>query len=99
MRPPWLARALSMRQPAAARAAPPRPPGNAAVTDKQMRDELQTLMLAGSDTTATTLAFSIYVRGAARRGAARRAWASCPLRPLRPLAPVAPFALHVVRAT
>lgn len=31
------------------------------MTDKQIRDELQTLMLAGSDTTATTLAFTAWV--------------------------------------
>ena len=31
--------------------------GNEVMTDKQIRDELMTLMLAGSDTTATPLAF------------------------------------------
>lgn len=30
------------------------------VTDKQIRDELMTFMLAGSDTTASTLAFCVY---------------------------------------
>ncbi|GBF94619.1 cytochrome P450 [Raphidocelis subcapitata] len=34
--------------------------GNGVMTDKQIRDELMTLMLAGSDTTATTLAFAIW---------------------------------------
>jgi hypothetical protein len=35
-------------------------PGNPLITDKQIRDELMTLMLAGSDTTATTLAFACW---------------------------------------
>ncbi|GBF87312.1 cytochrome P450 [Raphidocelis subcapitata] len=34
--------------------------GNALVTDKQLRDELQTMVLAGSDTTAGTLAFALH---------------------------------------
>ncbi|GBF90393.1 cytochrome P450 [Raphidocelis subcapitata] len=34
--------------------------GNGMVTDKQMRDQLQTFFFAGSDTTATTLCFALY---------------------------------------
>lgn len=34
--------------------------GNAVMSDRQLRDELQTMILAGSDTTATTLAFALY---------------------------------------
>ncbi|KAI8466592.1 MAG: cytochrome P450 [Monoraphidium minutum] len=34
--------------------------GNVLMSDKQLRDELQTMILAGSDTTATTVAFALY---------------------------------------
>ena len=34
--------------------------GNALVTDKQIRDELQTFLLAGADTTAVTLSFCLW---------------------------------------
>ena len=58
--------------------------GNALVTDKQIRDELQTFLLAGADTTAVTLSFCLWELSRHPAGLARaqaeRAAASLELR-------------------